>query len=480
MRIAIKEYFPKGCSNRNHNLSNEVTLTQGNQNYDYDENMLRFLSEARALARFADEPGIVGVRDFFQENGTAYIVMEYLDGITLKNYLLQNGPIPADDLLRMVDPILQALGYIHQQGLIHRDISPDNIMVLKNGRLKLLDFGNARDVTGDKSLSIVLKRGYAPEEQYRTRGEQGPWTDVYAMCATIYHCITGHVPEESIQRVFEDELQKPSQLGFEIPAQIETALMQGLRIKTSDRIQNMDALRKAFMMDDSGNIRTLPIHQGDRVEEPFVTERMEKATVDAVEMNTAIGKGSPGRLMKMLLLAGCGCVLILLGILLGRNQGSQTTDTQTPLVDREEGIHRYSFHLEDCTWTEAYQSAIDMGGYLVRINSQEEWDYLISEIEALGYGDKYFFIGGRRESDGTTFHWVDQQGNLFEQVLNDETYWGCHLWFPGEPSIEYGGKEELYMEMNLDPVHGWGWNDVKDRMLAYQPEAIAYIVEYDN
>ena len=116
----------------------------------------------------------------------------------------------------------------------------------------------------------------------------------------------------------------------------------------------------------------------------------------------------------------------------------------------------------------------------MRINTQEEWDYLIYEIESLGYGDKYFFIGGLRENDGTTYHWVDEQGNLFEQALNKDDFWGNHLWLPGEPSITYGGKEELYMEMNQDPVHGWGFNDVKDRMLSYNPSLIAYIVEYED
>ena len=260
MRIAVKEYYPNGFSNRNSDYSNVVTMSKGNQGHNFEKEMQRFLSEARVLARFCNDPGVVGVRDFFQENGTAYIVMEYLDGITLKNYLKKYGPVPVDTFIEMIDPILQALNEIHNQGLIHRDISPDNVMVLKNGRLKLLDFGAAREVAGDKSLSVMLKPGYAPEEQYRSKGQQGSWTDVYAMCATIYKCITGVTPDESIQRVFEDELKKPSQMGVRISPQVENALMQGLSVKSTDRIQTMDQLRKAFR-DEGKEMRNVQIHR---------------------------------------------------------------------------------------------------------------------------------------------------------------------------------------------------------------------------
>ena len=292
MRIAIKEYYPNGCANRSHNFSNEVTMTQGGHGIDYEKDMRRFLSEARILARFSNEPGVVCVRDYFQENGTAYIVMEYLDGVTLKNYIAKFGPIPADTFIPMIDPILQVLADIHKQGLIHRDISPDNIMMLKNGRLKLLDFGAAREVTGDKSLSVVLKPGYAPEEQYRSKGQQGSWTDVYAMCATIYKCITGITPDESMQRVFEDELKAPSVLGVSIPANQETALMQGLSVKSSDRIQTMDALRKAFLPDGTGDIKSIHIHRTDSHTEEKFDERDIKTEYQAKSDHTVSNAGS--------------------------------------------------------------------------------------------------------------------------------------------------------------------------------------------
>lgn len=245
MRVAVKEYYPHGASNRNNERSNYVTMSERSREASEKE-MQRFLNEARTLARFSDNPGVVSVRDFFKDNGTAYIVMEYLDGITLKSYLGKHGHIPPKDLAEMLDPVLQALHGIHKQGLIHRDISPDNIMLLKDGRLKLLDFGAARYVGEGRTLSVVLKPGYAPEEQYRSKGDQGPWTDVYAICATIYKCITGITPDESIQRVFEDELKRPSELGIDIPPEYEQALMQGLAVKSADRIQSVDPLRRSL------------------------------------------------------------------------------------------------------------------------------------------------------------------------------------------------------------------------------------------
>lgn len=246
LRVAIKEYYPNGFSNRNHAVSDEVTLTQPKNSEFFANGMDRFLREARILAKFYEEPGIVGVRDFFEQNGTAYIVMDYLDGITLKDYLRQQGPIPADVLFPMMFPVMEALEKIHAQDMIHRDISPDNLMLLRNGSLKLLDFGAAREVGGEKSLSVVLKPGFAPEEQYRSKGKQGPWTDVYALSATMYYCLTGKAPDESIQRLFSDDVQKPSELGVQIQPQQEDAILSGMAVRCEDRIQTIGELRTAL------------------------------------------------------------------------------------------------------------------------------------------------------------------------------------------------------------------------------------------
>lgn len=246
MPVAIKEYYPQNFVTRN--TAYDATLTVLHTKYTdfFRRGKSDFLNEARMLAKFQDEDGIVRVMDFFEMNNTAYIVMEYLDGITLKDYLKQNGPFEVEDILGLLRPVMDALAVIHASGLIHRDISPDNIMLLPNNRVKLMDFGAARDYTafGEKSLSILLKYGYAPEEQYRSHGMQGPWTDIYALCATIYKCITGVTPVEAIQRLVGDTLKKPTELGVTIAPQTEYALMKGLSVFQKDRYQDVRELQR--------------------------------------------------------------------------------------------------------------------------------------------------------------------------------------------------------------------------------------------
>ncbi len=193
------------------------------------------------MAKFSKDEGIVKALDFFEINNTAYIVMEYLEGVTLKQYLVENKRIDAEDLVELLVPLIESLDEIHSQGLIHRDISPDNIMVLPDGRIKLMDFGAARDYTefGEKSLSIVLKPGYAPPEQYQTHGVQGPWTDIYALCATMYKCITGENPPDAIERVMDDSLKKISEFGIAIPPQEEEAIIKGMSVSAKDRYQDI-------------------------------------------------------------------------------------------------------------------------------------------------------------------------------------------------------------------------------------------------
>ena len=262
MVVAVKEYYPNGFVNRNNTADNRITITS-REKAEYVENgKKQFIREARILAKFSGNQSIVDVRDHFECNNTAYIVMEYIQGITLSTYIKTNGNFAATDLIKRMLPLFRALKLIHKNGLIHRDISPDNIMILPNGSLKLMDFGAAREVNFDdkKSLSIVLRPGYAPEEQYRSKGEQGPWTDIYAACATIYKCITGVTPDESTERVYADELQPPSRCGVDIPLRYEQALMKGLAVYQKDRYQSVDELIEAFSVKEGSDISVISIN----------------------------------------------------------------------------------------------------------------------------------------------------------------------------------------------------------------------------
>ena len=243
MRVAIKEFYPSSYSNRNSMKQNSVSVNSDKQRAIFEKGKERFLFEARNVAKFSSEEGIVDVRDYFEANGTAYIIMEYLDGIDLNKYLETFGVIPADKAFEMMLPIMESLVKINAAGIIHRDISPDNIMYLKDKTLRLMDFGSARYFTNnDKQMSIMLKQGYAPEEQYRKNGPQGPWTDVYGMCATLYRCITGEVPEDGLDRIHKDNLKPPSKLGINISPALEAVLMYGLAVFKENRCQNMSEL----------------------------------------------------------------------------------------------------------------------------------------------------------------------------------------------------------------------------------------------
>ena len=207
------------------------------------------MDEARNVSQFSEMPGIVSVKDFFYENETAYIVMEYIDGLSLKDYLQKQGRLPEADALRILRPVLDALVRVHEAGMIHRDISPDNIMLTfgpdgEISSVKLIDFGAARmtEKNDQKSLTIILKHGYAPEEQYRSHGEQGPWTDVYAICATLYRMLTGETPVPAMDRLFQDDLRPLDSFGISVSAGTAAAVQKGMAVKREDRIGSIPEL----------------------------------------------------------------------------------------------------------------------------------------------------------------------------------------------------------------------------------------------
>lgn len=257
-KVAIKEYYPSGVGTRyaTHSTTLETSAKDGKS--QLEKGKQRFLEEAQVLARFRSVPSIVTICDFFFENNTGYIIMEYLEGQSLSQWLQEHGPEKDfNTLYRMLRPVMEGLEQVHQAGLIHRDISLSNLMLLKDGTVKLLDFGTARDVSpeGEKSLSVVLKPGFAPVEQYQSRGSQGPWTDVYALCASMYKLLIGVTPETSVDRVLEDRMQPPSQLGASISREQEQILMKGMAIEPSKRLQSMGELCTAL---DQTTARQLP------------------------------------------------------------------------------------------------------------------------------------------------------------------------------------------------------------------------------
>ncbi len=244
LKVAVKELFWKDHCLRDSAVSTEVALADERDVPVFDKQKERFLREARTLRDFSRLSGIVHVIDYFETNATAYIVMELVEGETLGGILAREHRMDAEALLRRMLPLIDNLDQIHRAEIIHRDISPDNIMVRADGSLTLLDFGAARDFVQEvaKPYTTIAKASYSPGELYDQNGRQGPWTDVYSLCATLYHCIVGTAPLSAVQRLFLDELRAPSELGISLDPRYEKILMKGLQLEPSGRYQSMKEL----------------------------------------------------------------------------------------------------------------------------------------------------------------------------------------------------------------------------------------------
>ncbi|MBO4746939.1 MAG: serine/threonine protein kinase [Clostridiales bacterium] len=247
INVAIKEYLPSGIALRDSDRYT-MTVSSPEEQTKFNTGATKFLDEARLLAKLRDVPNIVTVQDYFRENNTAYFVMEYIEGVDLMKYAQsKGGKLPFQEALYLLLPVIDSLAHVHAHNLLHRDISPDNIVVMKNGSTRLLDFGAARlAVDTEKSKSIILKHGFAPEEQYRKHGNQGPWSDEYALAATMYLIITGVMPPDAIERVHEDTLVPPIQLGVDMPQYANDALMKALSVNASGRFPDMSSFSEAL------------------------------------------------------------------------------------------------------------------------------------------------------------------------------------------------------------------------------------------
>lgn len=258
--VAIKEYYPSGIATRSAD-SSKVCVPVGQEQREYHRGKIRFLKEAQDVARFQSEPNIVSIYDYLEENDTAYMVMEYLHGCTLKQYIREHGGrLDTDHILHICLSVLDALAVVHKAGMIHRDISPENIFICEDLTVKLIDFGAAKQVylDGEQTMSVVLKPGYAPPEQYAKKDKQGSWTDIYALGATLYFAATGEKPEESFGRVLEDTIKPVCEVNPEIPRAMSQVIMRAMSVKIEDRYQTVEAMREALLAGEGQNAQMEP------------------------------------------------------------------------------------------------------------------------------------------------------------------------------------------------------------------------------
>lgn len=247
--VAIKEFFPANLAVRDTDNETVVPADDTKAVY-YRTGMKSFSEEGRILYLLSDIEHIVHVTEQIQANNTTYLVMEYVPGISLKKYMKQQQKLFSEqETLTLMQPILSALQAMHQKGILHRDISPENLMLSPDNTLTLIDFGAARTFSrsDDDNLTVILKRDYAPEEQYHSNSRQGPWTDLYAVCAVMYQMLTGILPQEASARAEEDHLTPISRIeGLSLSPSTCAALEKGLQMDSMERYPDIGALMKVL------------------------------------------------------------------------------------------------------------------------------------------------------------------------------------------------------------------------------------------
>ncbi len=328
--VAVKEYFPVGLASRGtvDGWTERLSVISDEKGKHFEYGQKSFVKEARNLAQFQNVPGIVSVKDLFFENGTAYMAMEYLKGKNLKEYLKsrEQGCVSEEEMLKIMHPVIDALSVVHSTGMIHRDISPENIILTENGKVKLIDFGAARIATGTEtqSLTVLLKHGYAPVEQYQTRGKQGAWTDIYAICATMYRMLSGKTPEPSIDRMLEDKVESlyeisRKDMGIKVSRHVSDIIQKGMSVKAENRWQRVDELaeglfeQKETVQEKDSAAENLP-GQKEIVQKKDVAEDEENQDAEVANM---VAAESVRDRINVILIAVVFIIIFWLGLIFG-------------------------------------------------------------------------------------------------------------------------------------------------------------------
>ena len=346
-RVAIKEYFPEGTAIRETARTARVSCYASESFQErYHAGLRKCLNEARALAQLDDIPGIVRVLEYFQENNTAYIIMEFVEGVTLNAYLKQLPEKPSyREALALLAPVGRALEEIHARGFVHRDVSPDNIMIDKGGRPVLLDFGAVKTVSegGSATESPVIKRGFSPIEMYFTDGKIGPWSDVYAYCATLYYIITGRrmeepkQPERGAEEAFIASLSKVAS-----PAQT-AALRKGLVYDPGRRYRSVAEMTAALTACRDDLPGTAQIETA-----AAATERVNASARQPERFHATVEKTEPVRpskrkyIVSALAVAALAALCTVIAVFAGRSSGDVSVKATTAAPASEEPSDKVS------------------------------------------------------------------------------------------------------------------------------------------
>ena len=350
--VAIKEYLPADLATREQDLSVVPQTSQAAS--DFQWGLERFLDEARILARF-QHPNIVRVHHFFEAHSTAYIAMDYVEGEDLSTYLTRKRTLSEDELKGILYPLLDALEVIHQADFLHRDIKPGNIVLRdSDGAPVLLDFGAARQAIGAKSRSVtsIVTPGYAPIEQYSSRGHQGPWTDLYALGGVCYRALTGQVPDDATDRMREDPLVPVSQrCAGQVSGAFLSAIDVALSVDEGDRPQSVGAWREALASDSAEGERQETRNAPDMRRKEQVAEPSDAALSDTKEKGEG---GSKSARSKWFVVVLCVAALLIMGgVAIQEKQAVLGKQRQEQAVLKKAGV----YNLHDAASKNAYEAA---------------------------------------------------------------------------------------------------------------------------
>lgn len=451
MHIAIKEYFPKAIASRYNNYSKKVTYSSEMESL-YEQGMRNFLKEAKNMAKFAGQENFVYVYDYFSENGTAYIIMEYIPGQNLKHFLEEHGKLSFDEVMTIITPVLNAVEMIHERNMIHRDISPSNIMILPDGKVKLLDFGAVREVSAEtqslSTMSSVYKYGYSPIEQQTRDMRQGTFSDVYAICATIYKMLTGFIPPSPFARLSGEEiLIPPSKMGVQIATSQEETLMEGLAIYGTDRIQTVGELRRGLF----GAFST------------YGTSKSKTGFMHRIPLKNNV--------VKILIVFAfiLSAVLTIKAV----NTKNKEVFIDNEIIDGPNDIpanaiafngHSYYLYVPDSgTWDSVLRNCAANGGYPAVINNKEENEFLFKYMKERGIESA--FIGYTDIDEEGTWKWVYGKESDFQD-------WGINARGQLQPNKE--NRKEDWAQLDTRMLNGH-WNDSE-----YGSSNYAYFCEWDT
>ena len=477
MHVAIKEYFPRSIASRNGAYSKNVTY-RSDTALLYEQGLKNFLNEARNMAKFTGQENFVYVFDYFSENNTAYIIMEFVPGQNLKHFLEKDRRLSIGEVKRIMLPVMNAVEMIHSKHLIHRDISPSNIMLVPDGKVKLLDFGAAREVSFEtqymSTMSSVYKYGYSPIEQQTRDMKQGTYSDVYALSATIYRMLTGIVPPSPFARLSGSEtLLLPSQMGVDLSTLQEETLMDGLAIYGQDRIQTVGELKK-----DLFGIYDTPI-----AERESGRRRSGKPV-----LQRPVLKG------KHIIIGCLVCFFIIVPLIIGvtaylihfrapalpgiqnqniNNAAADSTEEENDRILYEypqgtveyKGHHYYIYNDSASSWENAAERCVVRGGYLAVINDSKENEYLYKYMLSMGFDVAFF--GLVRDKLG---NWGYLGGDT-----SDYRNWGVNSKGISQPNDPDGPSQYAAMSIYMKNGH---WGDVEYGKRVFTPDGVPYKNRY--